>query len=93
MTLYFSLGYDSDPTQFNHDMKFTGIGTNQVAFNSNQLSMLQNEDGWAVAIYIDAYEAISNLPLDFSIDISFMGAYIGLTASVAALVSSAALYL
>ena len=65
-----------------------------VAFNSNQLTQLQDESGWAVAVFVDAYEgAASPNTLEFTIEFGFKGSMLGVTLPALTLAAASMLHL
>jgi hypothetical protein len=75
-------------------MKFSGITTEMMAFNSNQLTQLQDESGWAAAIFIDSYDApASPSTLEFTAEFSFKGSMLGVTLPALTLAAASMLHL
>ena len=91
-TCYLSLGKDSDPNMFEHDMAIKGITSKAVQLNSNQLSLLQNKDGYSISCYQESIGSNGSEVTAQSLKWRFQGSIMGVATSFAALAASAALY-
>ena len=78
---------------FEHDMAITGITYDKPAqLNSNQLSMLQNKDGYSVACYQESIGTNGSEVMTTNLKYRFQGSIMGVATSFAAIAASAALY-
>ena len=59
MDIYIGLGKDSDPNRFQYDWKFTNT-TDDFVLESRYFTVLGGAEGFAVAVYVEAYNAKLN---------------------------------
>lgn len=67
--VYVSKGYKSDPNNFNYDMSFRNVTS--INLSSADIKLLNDTDGYSVAVYVAAIDETNNNPLERSIVVKF----------------------